>query len=469
MTSEDPEAALGDFKNVFSLLDYFKYEQRTVATHPPLHLDTNNSCSASLGDLGRVFELLGRPFVKPKTISDSETSRSAHSESPARPSSSSSVDSIAINFEDFVARGKEVRFADDVDGIPLEQFESENEPSSRKRSNSRKPSTKRVLHIRSTLRPSALDFIPRPTLDGSSWLPHPSTPRIQFDRLVIQPKEFLTYTQKMDILVRKLRWLFENEQTLLNTNPGLAVRFFGGNNSPDGIHVFVDCSNIVIGFHDTLKVKRGINLKAYTTSAPMSWRAFALILERGRKVARRILVGSNRAPEDDEPAKLPEYLPEAERCGYELNILDRVAKFKDPALSRRGPRESGYSTTSGLSSGSAGRRKQWTEQGVDEILHMKILESIVDRKTVGSQTPPTIVLATGDAAKAEYSGGFLENVLRALRGGWRVELVSWSKGLSRDYERLLTKWSGSFKIIELVEFSEELLAIYEHLPQSGLC
>jgi hypothetical protein len=29
---------------------------------------------------------------------------------------------------------------------------------------------------------------------GSSWLPPLSTPRIQFDRLVIQPKEFLTYT-----------------------------------------------------------------------------------------------------------------------------------------------------------------------------------------------------------------------------------------------------------------------------------
>jgi hypothetical protein len=29
---------------------------------------------------------------------------------------------------------------------------------------------------------------------GSSWLPPPSTPRIQFDRLGIQPEEFLTYT-----------------------------------------------------------------------------------------------------------------------------------------------------------------------------------------------------------------------------------------------------------------------------------
>ena len=97
------------------------------------------------------------------------------------------------------------------------------------------------------------------------------------------------------------------------------------------------------------------------------------------------------------------------------------------------------------------------EQGVDEILHMKMLESLVD--TVG---PGIIVLASGDAAEAEYSGGFFKNVERALKRGWKVELVSWSAGLSREYQApaFLKKWHDKFTIIELDDFSEELLALY---------
>jgi len=71
-------------------------------------------------------------------------------------------------------------------------------------------------------------------------------------------------------------------------------------------------------------------------------------------------------------------------------------------------------------------------------------------------------LASGDAAEAEYSGGFLKNVERALSKGWKVELVSWSQGLSTEYRSkpFLKKWKDSFEIIELDDFSEELLAIY---------
>jgi hypothetical protein len=101
--------------------------------------------------------------------------------------------------------------------------------------------------------------------------------------------------------------------------------------------------------------------------------------------------------------------------------------------------------------------KRVTEQGVDEILHMKMLESIVD-----SKQPSTIVLATGDAAEAEYSGGFLKNVERALSKGWKVELVAWGHSMSYAYrsEHFLEKWKHQFTIIDLDEFSEELLGVY---------
>jgi len=91
---------------------------------------------------------------------------------------------------------------------------------------------------------------------------------------------------------------------------------------------------------------------------------------------------------------------------------------------------------------------------VDEILHLKILESLVD-----TEAPTTIVLATGDAAKAEYSGGFLKMVERALQKGWAVEVVSFSINTSSAYKKkgLSSKWRSQFKMIYLDDYIEELL------------
>ena len=88
---------------------------------------------------------------------------------------------------------------------------------------------------------------------------------------------------------------------------------------------------------------------------------------------------------------------------------------------------------------------------------MKLLESLVDTKK-----PTTIVLASGDAAEAEYSGGFLKNVERALQKGWKVEIVAWTSGLSQEYrsKEFLKRWKGQFMVIELDDFSEELLGLY---------
>jgi hypothetical protein len=71
---------------------------------------------------------------------------------------------------------------------------------------------------------------------------------------------------------------------------------------------------------------------------------------------------------------------EAESLGYELNILDRVRKYKDPTPPRKkGGHGNGYATA-GYSSSDGGRIKSLvpTEQAVDEILQMKMLESLVD-------------------------------------------------------------------------------------------
>jgi hypothetical protein len=97
---------------------------------------------------------------------------------------------------------------------------------------------------------------------------------------------------------------------------------------------------------------------------------------------------------------------------------------------------------------------KWVEQGVDEILHLKMCQSILD-----TDVPGTMVLATGDGAVAEMSDGFLAHVERALKRGWKVELVSWGQQINGGYRKrqFRAKWAEQFTIIELDEFLEDLI------------
>ncbi|KAJ5379984.1 uncharacterized protein N7496_002412 [Penicillium cataractarum] len=211
------------------------------------------------------------------------------------------------------------------------------------------------------------------------------------------------------------------------------------------IHVFVDMSNIMVGFHDSVKVSRNIPVSTRIRRLHMSFANFSLIMERGRPAAKRVLVGSDRLPS----------IAEAEQLGYEANILDRVHKVKHttprPSKFRKAPGSATHPTSGPETVGTTGER--WVEQGVDEILHLKMLESIVD-----TDKPSTIVLATGDAAVAEYSGGFMRMVERALQRGWNVELVSFSQVTSNAYRKkeFRAKWGQQFQMIELDSYVEEL-------------
>lgn len=71
------------------------------------------------------------------------------------------------------------------------------------------------------------------------------------------------------------------------------------------------------------------------------------------------------------------------------------------------------------------------------------------------------MLATGDAAEAEYSQGFLKMVERALEKGWMVELASFRHNTSQAYRRkdFRNKWGTRFRTVELDEFVEELLEV----------
>ena len=236
----------------------------------------------------------------------------------------------------------------------------------------------------------------------------------------------------------------------LDENPNLA----------NGVHVFVDVSNILIGFHDALKSARKLG---YIRRQPFSFHNLSLILERGRPIAKRVLAGSDNFPA----------IAEAQLIGYECNILDRVHKAKELTprqkkflhrqMNGNGTSSAGNGTTSG--SGSETNNavstathapEKWVEQAVDEILHLKILESVVD-----ADDPATMVLATGDAAEAEYSQGFLKMVTRALGKGWSVEVVSFRKNISGMYKRreFRAQWGSRFRIVELDDYVEELVGV----------
>jgi hypothetical protein len=244
-------------------------------------------------------------------------------------------------------------------------------------------------------------------------------------------------------------------------------------NDPKGAHVFIDASNIFIGFNDQLKRERGIPVHWHTGNSNISFDALALLMERRRPVAKRVLVGS--FPE------VPAFTM-ARKVGYEVCLLDKVYKareltdrqiyFKEQdalrnskrngakapvtpaAAAKRSPSFGGSETTAGKEREPQFAPAKMIEQGVDEILHLKILESVVD-----NDEPATMVIATGDAAQAEYSDGFMAMVLRALKKGWKVELVSWSANISKMYLRreFREQWGENFKTVFLDDFAEELL------------
>ncbi len=277
--------------------------------------------------------------------------------------------------------------------------------------------------------------------------PNSSTPTRS---TVIAPRDRLTPRDRKHALITELIRQHPEEKKYLKNAGLLEPAFTPLNVSSIGVHVFVDISNISIGFHDCLKLARGMSRETRLKRVPLSFHNLSLVLERGRPAAKRVLVGSDKYPA----------IQQAKSIGYETNILERVHKAKELTArqkhfqSRSGGETSGSETNTGFPFTTSGPQK-WVEQAVDEILHLKILESLVDAKK-----PSTIVLATGDAAEAEYSGGFLRMVERALEKGWCVELVSFKLNTSSLYKRreFRSRWGQMFKLIELDPFVESLIS-----------
>ncbi|KAB8293441.1 hypothetical protein EYC80_007753 [Monilinia laxa] len=269
------------------------------------------------------------------------------------------------------------------------------------------------------------------------------------------------FEEQRKAIVRKLLRRSSVDKYTLLKPPTFSQR----STDPEAIHIFVDYSNIIIGFNQALR--RAIPEEVQMKIPLFSYRSLSFILERNRPVARRILSGSKQP----HISKLPGHFIEAQRYGYETNIMDRVWKDRElaPKKMLRG-RGNGYLNGQSSESDTPSSNKlikAQCEQGVDEILHLKLLETLCD-----FNKPSTIVLATGDGAEAEYSGGFFKNVERALEKDWKVELVAWKYGLSHEYrsKSFRQRWGKQFSILLLDNFCEELLGIWaeQEVPAGNL-
>ncbi|KAI9064728.1 hypothetical protein FKP32DRAFT_1611048 [Trametes sanguinea] len=329
-----------------------------------------------------------------------------------------------------------------------------------------------------------------------------STPTLKPNHnLHVMTKSFDARTIQLRTLAHKLRLLFPSEANALTAILSRDFTSALTYADPRGpvpqsqdtlIHVFIDHSNILIGFIAYVR-KHLQHIVRKFKQTHLSHAALALVLERGRPVTRRVLVTSS-----------PLYQPmlSAEELGYEVRIYARVPDTGDGADRQRThhsradsvgthPVEAGSSrarsrphgrghTKKPSASGGAGTgpangnststdsdsagatRVRYREQGVDELLQLKLHQAIAAVDVV----PPggTIVLATGDGNVGQFNeDGFLGCVRTALKKGWRVELYAWEGGLSRAWSREFGECEG-FRIFMLDAYAADLLEIPDGVP-----
>ncbi|KAK8022497.1 hypothetical protein PG993_013264 [Apiospora rasikravindrae] len=243
--------------------------------------------------------------------------------------------------------------------------------------------------------------------------------------------------------------------------------------TPDAnIHIFVDMSNIFIGFEDKCREKRGIHKHQYFHIDPKDFLFSRLhhILVRDRPVGKKSLAGSvaNAAEQISPPA----HFLAAQKLDYKTSTMLRVIKFDSNTSYRRstGVTVSPFDWTTSSSGDESGDgspsylcpRTKLGEQGVDENLHLAMQSSILDAAFPGNGIAPGVmVLATGDAKEAEFSEGFAYYAQKAMSMGWHVEVVSWKRCLSSIWKRapFIDQFASQFRIIELDPFYEDMLKL----------
>ncbi|WP_024691616.1 NYN domain-containing protein [Pseudomonas tremae] len=167
-------------------------------------------------------------------------------------------------------------------------------------------------------------------------------------------------------------------------------------------HVFIDNSNIFGGAQE-LSGKKEPSVP--TLAVRVYYKNLFKLLEHGLDVKTRMLAGS--LPPGNEAL-----WQHSKDANYDTDLLRRVEKDD-------------------------GRIQ---EQGVDELVHLKILEVVCDFP------PGRLVIATGDGNISEFNTSFPAQVSRALKKGWSVDLWTWRAQLSSAYLPVKKEFDSTFEI-----------------------
>ncbi|KAL4263220.1 hypothetical protein AB1N83_007228 [Pleurotus pulmonarius] len=248
------------------------------------------------------------------------------------------------------------------------------------------------------------------------------------------------------------------------------------------IHIFIDHSNILFGLLNYLRRHpRPFLPTSKQVTKHLSHAALTLLLERGRPIAKRVMVASSplyqpmegalrlgyevhifkRVPHDDPPASVGveggdrqsngisgqkdkghrrqisgSTSTESDQANFPRGFLRSNGGGKPRLLTNNSAPVSGSSPSSftGNRSNSQPQKIRYREQGVDELLQLKLSQVLL--RTEAPIPGSTIVLATGDGNAGQFNEeGFVEPVRIALQRGWKVELYAWEDGLSRTWRR----------------------------------
>ncbi|KAK0384241.1 hypothetical protein NLU13_8329 [Sarocladium strictum] len=217
----------------------------------------------------------------------------------------------------------------------------------------------------------------------------------------------------------------------------------------NGIHVFLDMSNINISFQQALRNRYKLAENARFVPLPQLNLAFLTeILVRCRPV-NILNAGCSVQPGHSEPR----FVRELRDLDYHVDLRERK-RTEEPT---RTPQTGSNAQHSSSDEASLRRQVRYVEDLVDETLQTRIAESVMEHFA----TPGTLIIATGDAKPAKYSDGFFTYADRALRMGWHVEVVSWRASMScswRDPE-WMAQWGDRFRVIELDAFLDDLLYV----------
>lgn len=162
-------------------------------------------------------------------------------------------------------------------------------------------------------------------------------------------------------------------------------------------HVFIDNSNVFLGAQRAGKAREAhvprFAIRIYI-------RHLVKLVEGNHRVHTRVLAGSVPPGND----ALWDY---ARAAGYDTDLLNKIE------------RDDG----------------RFGEQAVDEMLHLKIANALLDH-----EAPQTLVLVTGDGKVSDFGTSFPLQAERALKRNWNVEVWSWTEQLSQAFRALSQRY-----------------------------